>query len=198
MKQTCIDTESGPYYFQPKVMVRGVKKINKEQSKQNLFDFKKVMDQHNLKFGLIYGTLLGAVREKDFITHDEDIDLFMLEEDRNSFLNALADLKAVGLDVVRYDGKMISLMKEEDYIDVYFFKKGFLCYRTCGKMILNKKFLSFVDQIDFLGKQFWTVKDPMHFLKNMYGKNWHIPIQNKHAKPYVGGSRLRHWIRKYI
>ena len=73
MKQTCIDTESGPYYFQPKVMVRGVKKINKEQSKQNLFDFKKVMDQHNLKFGLIYGTF-WAVREK-ILSSCEDVDL---------------------------------------------------------------------------------------------------------------------------
>ena len=193
-----IKTDKGDYQFNERILVRGVKLINKEQSQKNLLLFKSILDKHQLKFGLIYGTLLGAVREKDFIGHDEDVDTFMLEEDKVALLNILFELKDVGLEVVRYDGHLLSLMQNEDYIDIYFFKKRFFIYRMCDKIIHHKSYLEFVDKIDLFGEQFWTTKNPKKFLKNMYGSDWRIPIQNKHAKPYVGGSRFRHFLRKHI
>ena len=48
----------------------------------NILDtFVKFCKENNLRYYLAYGTLLGAVRHKDFIPWDDDIDVFMPRED---------------------------------------------------------------------------------------------------------------------
>ena len=59
--------------------------------------------------------------ENNFIEWDEDIDLFVLEEDKNKLLNAFWDLKEVGFDLVRVDrcDMLYSVMRNGEYIDFY-------------------------------------------------------------------------------
>lgn len=185
MQEYTIFTDKGLYKFKKKELYVGRKIINKEQSKKNLFSFKNLLDQNNLKFGLMYGTLLGAIREKDFISHDEDVDVFILEEDKNGFLNLLFELRDEGFEVVRYDGKMLSLMRNDDYIDVYIFRPKYLFYRTCGKLIHRSYFFEYKEKIQFLDSEFYTPNRMMDFIISNYGKNWNIPKVNAHATPYT-------------
>ena len=61
------------YKFHP--LYEGIKELDKDISMRNLVTLKEVSDEYGFRFYLAYGTLLGAVREHDFIAHDEDIDL---------------------------------------------------------------------------------------------------------------------------
>ncbi len=57
--------------------IRDIQLANLEMLKE--LDF--VCKQHNLKYWLDYGTLLGAVRHKGFIPWDDDIDTGMMRDD---------------------------------------------------------------------------------------------------------------------
>ncbi len=51
-----------------------------------LRNFDEVLSSKGIKYWLMYGTLLGAVREHGFIRHDDDIDVGMFCKDINSDL----------------------------------------------------------------------------------------------------------------
>lgn len=61
-----------------------------EEIKDSIFYvFKDIIgycEEHNLKYSLAFGTLLGAIREKGFIPWDIDMDIFMPRPDYDYFL----------------------------------------------------------------------------------------------------------------
>lgn len=173
-----INTRHGVYTYCPKKLFYGRKIITIKVATENILLFKRIMDDNDVKFGLIYGTLLGAVREEGFIKYDEDTDVFILDEHREAFLDLLFEFRNNGFEVARYETDLISLLRNDDYIDVYFFKKSIFGQRTCCNDSLPESFFKNLGEINFLGARFYTVSNKIAFLEKAYGKDWKTPRKN--------------------
>lgn len=155
----------------------GIKRINKEKAFENLCLLKKKLDAAHIPFQLAYGTLLGAVREKDFITHDEDIDLIILGEYKQQFIDVLPELNDVGFRVARYDRRgLLSIIRNNEYIDFYFFDKRDDDLRSCSGILYPAVFFEHTQNCIFKGVDFLIPLDFEGLLRYAYGDNWHIPV----------------------
>ena len=127
---------------------------------------------------LIAGTLLGAVREKDFIAHDEDIDIAFVEENKQKVFDALPDLIETGFQIARYDRRgLLSIMRNGEYIDFYFFAPYTTTIRSCGGWLVLDEFITQMGTMIFKGEAFNVPKDYIGFLRCEYGESWQIPAQ---------------------
>ena len=70
-----------------------MKKLSIKETQNLTFDalcyVDNICQKYGIKYYLAYGTLLGAVREHDFIPWDDDIDIWMKRDDYNHFANIM-------------------------------------------------------------------------------------------------------------
>jgi phosphorylcholine metabolism protein LicD len=180
-------------YYKNRVLY-GQKQINKPVAFENLVLLKKIFEESNIPFMLIAGTLLGAIREHDFITHDEDIDLAFLIEDKSKVIDVLPRIIEEGFSIVRYDRRnLLSVMRNNEYIDFYFFKKEEIYLRRCNGWLIPAKFLENTTEFFFKGVPFSVPKDYVEYLKYEYGETWRTPI-----KWFDYGISKRLWLKIYV
>lgn len=189
-----IHTNKGVFEFEEVPIVNGIKKINRTKSKENLLLFKSSMEAQGLKFGLIYGTLLGAIREKNFIEHDEDTDVFILKEDEQILLDSLFILRDKGFEVGRYTEKLISILRNGEYIDVYFFSKKNRKTRESEGYVIPSHFLENLINYELFGVDFLVPYKTEELLEHMYGKSWRIPKENAPASNYGSYLKIRFFL----
>jgi phosphorylcholine metabolism protein LicD len=193
-----INTSKGPYTYEVVHFTLGEKRINREIAKNNLLEFRSCFENVGITFGLIYGTLLGAIREKNFIEHDEDVDVFVLDEDRNRVLEILFDLRKVGLEVGRYEERhdLLSFHKKGEYIDIYFFKKNIFGKREANGAFVEAKYLENLKKIDFLGERFAVPEQSEELLEKIYGHDWRIPRVDVKGTNFGVYLTIRNYIKK--
>src|SRR5574344_2010839 len=193
--RTYIETPKGRIYYTPKTIFLGIKKINRDVAKENLLVLHKVAAQTGFEFSLAYGTLLGAVREHNFIEHDEDIDLFVKEEKRGAFLSFLFNIQDYGFELIRVERheSVYSISRKGEYIDFYIAKIEVPGIRQdTEKEKTPDKYLSDLVKYSFLGEQFLIPRDYEECLIFLYGENWKIPLQYANFEmPWVKKSAVR-------
>lgn len=176
--------------------------ITFEQAKNILYFAKGLLDEKGIKFALIYGTLLGAIREQRFISHDYDVDIFT--ENQSALLSAIPEFYDRGLRLCRVvENRLYSFITDGGaYIDIYIMKKApFLldlwCYSLNGN-IIPKKYLSEFEEIDFVDGRFNVPKNPINLIIFFYGKTWQTPIKGAHGRYDIYPVHYYRKLKKYI
>ena len=184
-----VDTPKGRFPYQPVYLYVGRKVIDRDVAFENLKELVPVLDAEGMHFGPFLGTLLGIVREHDFIAWDEDIDLYLLQEDEERFLNSLWTLREHGFELVRYDKRgLYSVMRNGEYIDFYILRKlpGGLWYDG-GREFIFDRFITDLVPFEFKGISLKIPRDYDGFLTFQYG-DWRTPVQ--YADYQMGPFRI--------
>lgn len=180
--------------------------ITYDQARNTIFLADKLLKEKGITYSLIYGTLLGAIREKGFISHDYDVDIFTSQQE--DLLDAIPDFYQKGLRLCRVvENRLYSFMTDNGaYIDIYIMKKAPIilnlwCYSLNGN-IVPKKYLSEFETIDFLGGKFKVPKEPERLIRFFYGKTWRTPIKGAHGRydiyPVWLYRSIKKWLKKII
>jgi len=67
-----------------------------------LSEIEKVCQRHDIKYCAAFGTLLGAARHSGFIPWDDDLDISMLRDDLNVFLEHAKSELPKGYEIINY------------------------------------------------------------------------------------------------
>ena len=174
-----IETSKGRFPYKEKYIYLGKKRINKEISLMNLKEILDIMNAHNIKVSPACGSLLGIVRDGNFIDWDEDIDLNILMEDIDEFKDSLWDLKERGFELFRCHrcGHLYSITKDGEYVDFYIMEKISPEVRTNmgPDFVLDKHLVNLMDW-DFKGLRIQVPIEYESYLELMYG-DWKTPVQ---------------------
>lgn len=78
--------------------------------------FRNVCDKEGIWYSLAFGTMLGAVREKNIIQWDTDVDVFVKHSDLPRLRNAFAKQTFDGVHYMNYDTKKKCLKSHDNLI----------------------------------------------------------------------------------
>lgn len=155
--------------------------LNPEHATKTLLEVKRVLDKHSLKFWLIFGTCLGAIRENGFIDIDCDIDLGLFQEDLRPKLDVLKqEFEALGYETKfldePYPYKRMLKVDNGTRVDlVDWFKWGNYYLHPVEPSgvchLFPCEMFDTLTEIDFLGEKFNVPTPVTDFLELLF-PNW--------------------------
>ncbi len=158
---------------------------------------------------LAYGTLLGAVRQGDFIGHDSDADLGYVSESDHPVDASMESfrlqrrLTRMGFEISRYSGLAFKvIVRESDGsprgLDVFggFLREGTLYLMGEVGHPFQRDWLEPRTEVTLAGRTFPAPREPERLLEAMYGPGWRVPDPAyKFETPRMVQRRLSGWFR---
>ena len=121
---------------------------------ENIEMLSQVLKECSIPFWIHGKTLLGIVRDKQLITEDHDDDIGVFAEHRTDVCaRAYPRLREHGFQAIRCNDAMLSVIRDDRYIDICFFKqkKGKIGY---GKKWFPKEYFKAFDSVIFHQRQY--------------------------------------------
>lgn len=155
--------------------------MNTELALKDLADAKSILDKHQTKFFLIYGTALGAYRDGEFLKGDYDIDLGSFDPSHREEIKD--DLIRLGFEVgVIHDtstntqkpSKMI-LAERNIRVDTFFFEEEEGEYVAWKHEFTDNPFLSMplsfnkTEKVKLYGIEYEMPTPAKDYLNYLYG-----------------------------
>ncbi len=147
---------------------------------------------------IVYGTLLGCVRDGDFIAGDDDVDVGYLSDAEDpatvkaETLGIVEELLALGYDVgCRVSGGLFKLYIEERELDIY--PVWFASERAWAYSDIDAQRADFepLTTTDFKGTEVAVPADSAAVLAGTYGPDWRIPSPGfRHYRPAAVRRKL--------
>lgn len=198
-----IKTPRGKLHYKPVNIYLGIKQIDRDIAFENLKVVIRVLRESGIRVSPAYGTLLGIIRENNFIEWDEDIDLFILSEDKDKLLNAFWTMRDEGLVLVREArcGHLFSVMRNGEYIDFYIMDKISPEVRTgYGDLFMLEKHLTNLIDYDFRGLTISVPRQYEECLEFLYG-DWRTPVKYANfemSKAAIKKTQLKNNMKKWL
>lgn len=198
-----IKTPCGSMHYKPKNLYLGIKQIDRDVAFENLKVVVRVLHDAGIKVSPAYGTLLGIIRENNFIEWDEDIDLFILSEDKEKLLNAFWRMREEGLELVRVErcDHLYSVMRKGEYIDFYIMDSISPEIRTgYGNLFMFEKYLTDLIDWDFRGVNISIPRQYEECLEFLYG-DWRTPVKYANfnqSKAKVFKANFKTFLKKLL
>ena len=146
-------------------------------------------DEHGLDVFLMYGSLLGAVREGGPIGHDDDLDVAYLSGHGEA--SAVAEeMERVALTLIHHGFDVAALpthlhitfpdddmSRRIDLFNCYFDDAGALSFPfgVAGTSPYTRDEWQGLERMTFLGDQAFVPASPERFLDHVYGDDWQRP-----------------------
>lgn len=163
---------------------RGVRILNPVDCRYMLLTVKHILEENHIPFFLIFGTLLGAYRDKEFIRWDSDMDIGLFQEDRPRVMQ-LVERGEFAVYGMQYRSNLLSMFNSLEYknefLDFFYFTRQENLYTSGKSNILSWQLDKTPVMLEFLGESFRTVHDIEQYLKRHYGSDWKFPKKGKHA-----------------
>lgn len=179
------------------------------EKKRNIFnlclrDMKKIMGENNQEFFLVSGTLLGCIREQDFIPYDDDIDIGIFYNKFNqNIINKIIESKKFKLKYQRGDIKESYELTFKHYsgvnIDIFLYYRinlNFYYYATFNSICdyKEKKYCKWgrhiigLTKVNFKNTEYLIPSNYEQYLKEEYGNDWRIPKKMSYTEALTTGG----------
>jgi len=179
MNFTFLDNENVPECGDDSVqLVYGENDNEIKARHENLMSLRKILQKYKINYCLLFGTLLGSYREKDFILNDGDDDIYIDPKDIKKLnKDFISDIKAEGFVFTRrWMDMLISISRNGRYIDLCFIRqknKDICC--GFGQQYSAKYFNEPFKQGVLHGETYPVFNNTKGFLRACYGEDFMIP-----------------------
>jgi len=160
-----------------------------------LLELRNIMNKMEIRYFLSGGTLLGAIRENNFIKWDWDVEINLLTEEVFEKKNEISKfLETENFEITKFNKTFDSLKWEAKkygatYEIVGLYKERNWRYRLKKGLKVPSFLFEKYKVISFLGNTYTTFADPEKYLEFCYG-DWRTPKRTSNKSDYCSLEHL--------